>query len=135
MRSPSAKNSSSAKTATMAANPATSQVGDHQIAAATAGMSAAAVTTRSCVPELIQILSRFDRISSTGTFAAGYTTRVREISLASLQRLNRLRKNALSDLQGLKPLKETRTLCRACRHDPQDVRLFPQRVKPRPSKI
>ncbi len=35
----------------------------------------------------------------------------RNISL--LHPLNRLRKNAVSDLQGLKPLKKARTLCRA----------------------
>src|SRR5260370_39982555 len=56
---------------------------------------------------------------------------------ARLQRLNRFRKNALSDLQGLKPLKKMQTLCRAYpsfvgmkRHDPQNLRLFPQPVKP-----
>src|SRR6266478_2973090 len=53
------------------------------------------------------------------------------------QRLNRLRKNAVSDLQGLKPLMKAQTLCRAYpsfvgmkRHDPQNLRVFPQPVKP-----
>jgi hypothetical protein len=39
----------------MAAKPATSHVGDHQIAAITAGIRIAAVATRTCVPETIQI--------------------------------------------------------------------------------
>ena len=59
-----------------------------------------------------------------------------------LQRLNGLQKNVLSDLQGLKPLKETRTLCRAYpsfvrmkRHDPQHVRLFPQPVNATESNL
>src|SRR5467141_3275127 len=49
----------------------------------------------------------------------------------------RLRKYAYPALQGLKPLKKTETLCRAYpsfvrikRHDPQNLRLFPQPVKP-----
>src|SRR6266404_9308675 len=52
-------------------------------------------------------------------------------------RLNRLRKYAYPALQGLKPLKKTQTLCRAYpsfvrikRHHPQNLRLFPQPVKP-----
>src|SRR6266478_6379059 len=57
--------------------------------------------------------------------------------LLRIQRLNRLRKYAYPALQGLKPLKKTQTLCRAYpsfvrikRHDPQNLRLFPQPVKP-----
>jgi hypothetical protein len=48
-----------------------------------------------------------------------------------------LRKYAYPALQGLKPLKKTQTLCRAYpsfvrikRHDPQNLRLFLQPVKP-----
>ncbi len=36
-----------------------------------------------------------------------------ESELDWLQRLNRLRKNVVSGLQGLKPLKKTQPLCRA----------------------
>jgi hypothetical protein len=39
-----------------AANPATNQVEVHQIDAIIVGMSIAAVSTRSCMPEIMQIL-------------------------------------------------------------------------------
>ena len=53
IRAPNAKNSRSAKTATMPANPATNQVAPHQTAVATAGMSTAAVSVRTCIPEFM----------------------------------------------------------------------------------
>ena len=55
--------------------------------------------------------------------------------LSELQQLKWLEKNGVSGLQGLKSLKKTQPLCRAQRHDPQNLRVFPQPVKPLPIKV
>src|SRR6266478_6315397 len=85
----------------------------------------------------MKVFGRRRRVKQISNTEGTETTTRRSRNQTQLQRLNRLRKNAVSDLQGLKPLKKMQTLCRAYpsfvgmkRHDPQNLRLFPQPVKP-----